>query len=326
MRKNPSLIIAAGKGCFTCCKGCYQYFGKKQVLTDYLLDFIKEYKEEFELKKITLAGGDPMTRKDIVYLIEQLQKMDLEIYMDTVGKNFIKKSDIIFQDTGIAEYIDPLTLKGKISKIGIPLDGCTTEQINSFRKKITLDEILDILKVLNENNYDICINTVVNKNNIYDLKNIFKIIKNFENITQWQLFQYSPIGELGFKNRDLYEIDNKLFEDKIVELLELENETNIQIEGKSNSYRKLNYILVNSDGEVWQPKYNAYKSTFEIDDANSDKHIIGNIYDDNIIKKIRIYLDNINKNIEIINNQTSKILNKQEIINTNKIDDSEVYI
>jgi len=312
MRKNPSLIIAAGKGCFTCCRGCYQYFGKNQVRTEDLINFIKKYKEKFNLEKITLAGGDPMTRKDIVYLVNELDKLNLKMYMDTVGKNFIKSSDIVFQDCGTAEYIDPKILKGKISKIGIPVDGYTTEQINYFRAKITLDEIISILSTLNKHEYDICINTVVNKMNINDLKKILNIIKQFENVTQWQLFQYSPIGDLGYKNRNLFEIDNSLFEEKIIDLLSNETNTNIEIEGKSNSYRKLNYILVNSDGEVWQPNYTISKSTFESNDSNSDKTIIGTIYDIDIMDKIKIFLENINKSIQVINNTSTKILKKQK--------------
>lgn len=312
MRKNPSLIIAAGKGCFTCCRGCYQYFGKSQVPTEDLISFIKKYKEKFNLEKITLAGGDPMTRKDIVYLVNELDKLNLKMYMDTVGKNFIKSSDIVFQDCGKAEYIDPKILKGKISKIGIPVDGYTTEQINYFRTKITLDEIISILSTLNKHEYDICINTVVNKMNINDLKKISNIIKQFKNITQWQLFQYSPIGDLGYKNRNLFEIDNSLFEQKIVDLLSNETNINIEIEGKSNSYRKLNYILVNSDGEVWQPNYTISKSTFESNDSNSNKTIIGTIYDIDIMDKIKTFLENINKNIQVINNTSTKILKRQK--------------
>lgn len=310
MKKNPSLIIAAGKGCFTCCKGCYQYFGKNQVPTEDLLKFIKKYKQTFDLEKITLAGGDPMCRKDIVYLVDELNKMRLKVYMDTVGKNFIKNSDIVFQDYGMAEHIHPKLLKGKICKIGIPLDGYTTEQINYFRTKITLEEIISILSLLNEQQYNICINTVVNRANVNDLKKILDIIKRFENVTQWQLFQYSPIGDLGYKNRSLFEIDSLLFEEKIIDLLLTETNENINIEGKSNSYRKLNYILVNSDGEVWQPNYTISKSTFEKDDSNSGKIIIGTIYDLDIMNKIAVFLENINKNIEVINNSSTKILKK----------------
>lgn len=310
MKKNPSLIIAAGKGCFTCCLGCYQYFGKTQVPTGDLIYFIKKYKEIFNLEKITLAGGDPMTREDIVYLVNELYKLNLKIYMDTVGKNFIENSDIVFQDYGEAKYINPSILKEKISKIGIPLDGYTTEQINYFRKKITLDETRAIISTLNDNNYNICINTVVNKNNINNLKEMLEIIKTYKNISQWQLFQYSPIGNLGYKNRKLFEIDYSLFEEKINELIKY-NQTKIIVEGKSNSYRKLNYILINSDGIVWQPSYNILNPNFEAEDANDDKKIIGTIYDKDIYEKIKKYLNYLKENIIHVDNNLIKKLSKE---------------
>lgn len=305
MMDKPSLIIAAGKGCFTYCRGCYQYFGKTQVPTDDLLRFIKEYKSAFNLTKITLAGGDPMTRKDIVYLVNELKNLNLKISMDTVGKNFVKNSNIVFQDFGEATYIDPLIFKNKIEKIGIPLDGYTTEQINYFRKNITLKEIIDILTALDKNNYNICINTVVNKMNVYELEQIANIIKPFYNIKQWQLFQYSPIGELGFKNRLLFEIDDFLFKQKVTELISRVRNSKIQIEGKSNVYRNGKYILVNSDGEVWQPNYNIIKLNIQNMNSNVDKNIIGTIYDIDIINRIRL---NLKKNSQTIRCTSQQVL------------------
>lgn len=294
MKKKPNLIIAAGKGCFTNCKGCYQFFGKNLVQTEDILKFIYDYRKKFEIPKLTLAGGDPMTRRDIIYMINGLQNLNIPIYMDTVGKNFVRKSKIIFNDVGYAEYVSPILLKDKVEKIGIPVDGYTTKQINAFRRGITLDETLEILNELNKCNLNICINTVVNKNNINDLKEIYKLINKYENIVQWQLFQYSPIGDLGFKNRKLFEINQMDFLKKIKELLN-NNDSKIIIEGKSNSYRKLNYILVNSDGYVWFPNYNLSKSTFIDEDSNSDKKIIGSIYDNDIFEKIDTQFAKINK-------------------------------
>lgn len=311
MRKNPSLIIAAGKGCFTCCKGCYQYFGKTLASTNDLLEFIKKYKHEFNLESITLAGGDPMTRKDIVYLVDELYNMNLEIHMDTTGKNFIKDSKIVFQDSGIAKYINPEVLKDKITKIGIAFDGYNNAQINHFRKFITIEEIKQILKKLNSLNFRICINTVVNKANINDLEKIYEELKYYKNIIQWQLFQYSPIGDLGFKNRDLYEIEENEFVEKINLLIEKVRNSHIEIEGKSNSYRKLNYILVNSDGEVWQPRYDLSNSEFKNSDKSSDKYIIGTIYDIDIIEKIKSHFKNVNENITNINSSKIKVLKKR---------------
>lgn len=275
-------------------QGLLSIFGNKLVSTEDILKFIYDYRKNFEIPKLTLAGGDPMTRRDIVYMVDELQKLNIPIHMDLVGKNFVRKSKIIFNDTGYAEYVSPILLKDKIEKIGIPVDGYTTEQINTFRRGITLDETLEILSELDKYNLNICINTVVNKNNINDLKEIYKLINNYKNIVQWQLFQYSPIGDLGFKNRTSFEINQMDFLKEIKKLLN-NNDSKINIEGKSNSYRKLNYILVNSNGDVWIPNYNLSKSIFIDEDSNSDKKIIGSIYDKDIFKKIDNQFVEINK-------------------------------
>lgn len=293
MKNNPSLIIAAGNSCFTRCKGCYQYFTKELIPTDDLLKFVKSYYDFFKIKKITLAGGDPLTRRDIVTLVELLYDMGLKIHMDTVGLPFIKKCDVMLNGKGIIDYLPPKLLKGKISKIGIPLDGDSTELINYFRDKISFDELKSILNVLNYNEFNICINTVLHKNNLDILQHIYDFISQYEKISQWQIFQYSPIGELGYRNRKAFEISEEDFKMKIKKLIDDNYSSKIKIEGKSNSYRKLNYVLVNSNGEVWQPFYDINERDFSQFDANSDKTIIGTIYDNDIIKKIDEHLKKI---------------------------------
>lgn len=262
MKSNPSLIVAAGKSCFTRCKGCYQYFAKELVPTNDLVKFVKAYRDFFKIKKITLAGGDPLTRSDIVTLVENLYDMGLKIHMDTVGLPFIKECEVKLNGKGNINYLSPKLLKGKIAKIGIPLDGDTTETINYFRDRISFEELNNILEVLNYNDFDICINTVLHKNNLDTLQNVYDTISQYKKISQWQIFQYSPIGELGYRNRKMFEITEEEFRMRIQKLINDNCSSKIRIEGKSNSYRKLNYILVNSDGEVWQPFYDIKEKNF----------------------------------------------------------------
>ena len=72
-------------------------------------------------------------------------------------------------------------------------------------------------------------------------------------------------------------------------------------------------MLVNSNGDVWQPKYSIDKSTFEYADSNSDKIVIGTIFDNNIIDKIKIFLGKINQNIDVISNTSTQVLKKNYI-------------
>ena len=295
MKKSLSLIISAGKGCFTCCKGCYQYCGKGNIKTKDITEFISKYRNHFALDKVTLAGGDPLTRKDIIHLINEISNMGLKINLDTVGKNLVKDSKLTFHGSALIKKIDINNLCDKVDMIGIPLDGCTTSQINSFRTMITIEEILEILNLLDSYNLNVCINTVVNKTNIKYLYEIFLKIKNYKNIKKWQLFQYSPIGELGYLNRELFKISSEEFNNSIEELINKVDDSKIQIQAKSNDLRKCAYILINSDGKVWYPNVDLDEIIFSKKDENPFNKVIGTIYDEDIFDKIDNEFENIYK-------------------------------
>ncbi len=268
---KTSLIVSAGKGCFMSCKGCYQNFGTTLLETYELVRFISEFKERYHLQKVTLSGGDPLSRKDIVMLIDTLAGFGLKISMDTTGLPIIGKQRVVFHGNEIVPQIDVKSLKN-VNMLGIPLDGHSTDVINKFRSNITLEDIKKILTKLDETEISVCINTVVNLNNFMYLKDIYEIIKNFNSVKKWQLFQYSPIGEIAFKNRKKFEITDEMFKYSTECLKEFEN--SIIIEPKSNSFRKRKYILVNSDGQVWTPLYSDGKD-FTIYDKGTSKMIFG---------------------------------------------------
>lgn len=144
--------------------------------------------------------------------------------------------------------------------------------INKFRSNITLEEIEEILNVLNKTNISVCINTVVNLNNFLYLKEIFEIIKNFNCIKKWQLFQFSPIGEIAYKNKRKFEITKQIFDMATQNLMCMDSK--ISIEPKSNEFRKKKYILVNSDGQVWTPMYSNARE-FTAEDEGTGKIIFG---------------------------------------------------
>lgn len=296
MIKQLSLIIAAGRGCFTCCKGCYQYFGKTEINTKDIIEFIKKYKHKFLINKVTLAGGDPLTRLDIVDLITEISKLGLKINLDTVGKPFIGDSEMVFHGNETIPYISIKNIKEYVDVIGIPLDGCTTEQINTFRTNITINEISKILEILNNNGVNICINTVVNKNNFQDLYKIYSKIKDYPYISKWQLFQYSPTGQLGYNNRNLFKISKKEFNKAAADLLnEIGNYNNIEIQIKSNDMRKFSYLLINSDGEVWYPRSDFENRNFSKSDESPYNNVIGTIFDSDILEKIEKEFNKIDK-------------------------------
>lgn len=270
---KTSLVISAGKGCFMECKGCYQNFGTSLVETSLIVRFVSEFQNRYDLKKVTLSGGDPLTREDIALLIDTLASLGLKISLDTTGLPIIGSRKIVFHGRGIVNKIDVQKLRN-INMLGIPLDGHNTEVINKFRSNVTLEEIEDILNELDKTDISVCINTVVNLNNFLYLRKIYDIIKKHNCIKKWQLFQFSPIGEIAYKNRRKFEITNQMFNFAIQELKNINGQ--IEIEPKSNDFRKKKYILVNSDGQVWTPMYSDSREFIE-EDEGTGKIIFGNV-------------------------------------------------
>ena len=270
---KTSLIISAGRGCFMSCKGCYQNFGTSLVETSTIVRFASEFQNRYNLKKITLSGGDPLTREDIILLIDTLASLGLKISMDTTGLPIIGDRKIVFHGRGIVSKIDVHKLRN-VNMLGIPLDGHNTKVINKFRSNITLEEIEEILSEVDKTDISVCINTVVSLSNFLYLNEIYDIIKEHNCVKKWQLFQFSPIGEIAYKNRRKFEITKQIFENATREL----RTTNglIEIEPKSNDFRKKKYILVNSDGQVWTPMY-SNSTEFTDEDEGTGKIIFGDV-------------------------------------------------
>lgn len=287
---KTSLIVSAGRGCFMSCKGCYQNFGTTLLETSELVRFVSEFKNRYNLRKITLSGGDPLTRKDIVVLIDALSELGLSISMDTTGLPIIREQKIVFNGNGNVPQIDAKSLK-KVDIIGIPLDGHNTEIINKFRNNITLEDVEEILVKLEEENISVCINTVVNLNNFLYLNDIYEVIKDYKCAKKWQLFQYSPIGEIAYKNRKMFEITEEMFHFSTQHLMNID--TAISIEPKSNSFRKRKYVLLNSDGEVWTPMYSDSK-VFTANDKGTSKIVFGYVKKtDGLWKALDNYYDSL---------------------------------
>lgn len=65
---------------FLHCKGCYSYSREekkgKQVPTDKLVEFL-DFAYNEGTRKVTLCGGDPLTREDIITLLERIKKLGL---------------------------------------------------------------------------------------------------------------------------------------------------------------------------------------------------------------------------------------------------------
>lgn len=282
MHKVKSIIISAGRSCFVKCTGCYNFFGKNTQLTDTdtILNFLSQLTES-NIEKVTVGGGDPLSRPDIIKLLSGIKSLGFSIYLDTVGSSLLSNTETIFYGHNKVNKIDPHDIAQFTDLVGIPLDGSTQEIASKFRtgRDNLFNEQIDILSLLENKNIPICINTVVNKHNSHDLINIYSIIKNYANVVEWQLFQYMPIGPMGYKNREQFSIDDNIYNECVNNLTNHINDfpSSIKVNPKSRVSRKGRYLLIDTDGVAWCPSVSSKSSWDQNIDENKERIVFGNI-------------------------------------------------
>lgn len=287
------LNIFVSQKCFLYCKGCYSFSRTEKcgqmVDTCSLVKFL-EYAYRKGINTVTLCGGDPLVRKDIIDLLKKIKKIGYYISMDTVGTSIIR--DVINKDGTIIKKIDAKELVNYVDEIGLPIDGSNNEIFKKFRLT-NFDILSDQLKIyeeLKKNKANICINTVVHKGNLDDAEELSKIINKLDGIEKWQLFKYAPMGKYGIINRKLFEITEDEFERYKKRILSSCIRKDL-IEFKGYNLRNRAYMLVDNSGNAWIPQYN--QNLFDYCDGTIEKRdIIGNITNiddwEKICKKIMI--------------------------------------
>src|SRR3990167_317111 len=265
--------------------GCYNHFGSTPNLTstENILSFLSAAKKR-GYSKITLCGGDPLSRPDIIELLREIKKLGFFIVLDTVGTPILGEASTIFYGRSLVKKINEADIAKYVDIVGIPLEGPSNEIIALFRTERThqLDEQILILKKLSTVKANICINTVVHKGNIDHIEKLSFIVSDIRGIKKWQLFQFMPIGPLGYKNRNMYEVNDEDFfslKDNITKKYKEEFLKNVSIEFKAKAERKGNYMFVDSEGLAWVPSITMDEKWDAQKDTTHKRIIIGNVND-----------------------------------------------
>ena len=282
------LNIFISQKCFLYCKGCYSFSRTEKcgqlVPSKIIVEFLR-YAYNKGIDKVTLCGGDPLTRKDIINLLKQIKNIGYLISLDTVGTSIIK--DIVVNDKIIINRTPAKEIAQLVDIIGIPLDGSTNDIFKLFRQTNLnlLEEQLNICEELHKYRGKICINTVVHKGNLHDAIALSNLIKKLSYIEKWQIFQYAPIGKFGILNREMFEISEEEFNDYKSRILKTFNNKN-KVQFKAFKDRNNIYMLVDNSGNAWVPIYDKEQMSIN----NEERKIIGNITNINDWDNIVYYL------------------------------------
>ncbi len=285
------LNVFVSNTCFTYCKGCYSYSREekcKSVLaTEDLVRFLK-YAYSQDIKKVTLCGGDPLARKDIIKLLKEIKNIGFFVSLDTLGTPLIRNVSI---NNETISKLDIKTFSKLVDCIGIPIDGSTNEIIKLFRPTNSdiLNDQLAICSILNDNNVKICINTVAHKGNRDDAKKLAEVVRRIDGVYRWQIFQFAPLGKYGYHNREMFEISEKEFDAYKNDVLGVFKNTNTILDFKKSKDRVSHYMLIDNSGNTWIPEFEKVITNNNFDLPNQ-RLTIGNITNENDWDSICTYV------------------------------------
>ena len=253
-----SLIVNLERACFVACSGCYNHFGKSSpVHSEKLLATLSSLRN-LGFNRVTFGGGDPLARDDLVGVLTATKKLGYWVALDTVGTAFIEDSETIFNASRLVKKVSPTDILGLADRVGIPIDGTDQSSASSFRSgrpNLAVEQVA-ILDALEKAGMPVQVHTVVTRRNLDNVPAISGLLTRFRNIVEWQLFQFMPIGPLGYRNRKKYEISESLFWNcfrTTKDILCKSPFSEIKVTPKSASMRSGAYIIFDSDGVVWRP-------------------------------------------------------------------------
>jgi len=168
------------------CKYCiFPYTRVRELNTQQIKQAMKEFADAGTIAW-SFTGGEPLLREDIGELINFANDQGIRTTVVTNGILFKKRMN---------------ELKN-VGKIFFSLDG-PKEIHEKMRGKGTYDKVIEAIKLAKKANFNVYINTVIQKdhikNNLFGMKHIFALVKKFDlGIT---LFPVSKRGE----NLEYYE-------------------------------------------------------------------------------------------------------------------------
>ena len=169
--------------CLHCGSDCHSSRTEKDMPAEVFLKASKEIAEQYDASKImiVITGGEPLLRKDLEYIGQQLTEQGFKWGMVSNGYMLTKSR------------LDSL-LKAGLSSITISLDGLQQEHDWLRNTKNSYDKAANAIKLLAKvDNFVFDVATCVTNRNISSLNNLKAELIGM-GVKRWRLFSITPIG------------------------------------------------------------------------------------------------------------------------------------
>lgn len=287
--------------CNNSCKFCYGCNSEVKDIDDQkeidkIIEFIKKAKTE----AVCITGGEPTLSKHFYYVLEELYKAHIAVFLSTNGTNYIDNK----------EKIEPY-----ISKLSLPLDGFdkNTNMIGS-RNEESFEEVKSILDYYQSNpekvTFKLKIGTVLDRKIHPDhLNNLYNLLSEYSILSKWKIFELIPEGRgQKYKTPDYDMAFYNNYKKALKEYVSQAKRNNFEIDFAHRKDRDGAYFVILSNGDAVIPIDEFYKDKDCSDIVNEVS--LGNVISDDfedIIKKwdnhcnINNYIANYEKRTDLKN-------------------------
>jgi len=283
LRKNPKLkslfieaTLACNEHCLHCGSNCGDVKMNKPLSDREIIGVLAKLKNDLMLDKkglpfISVTGGEPLLRKDLISLMSEISKLGYDWGMTSNGLLIDRSTAIACKNAGMYS-------------ISISLDGLK-ESHEWFRQtKDSYEKTLEAVDNLIEADIEkVMITTVIHKKNIDELDSIYEVVKK-HNCKMWRITNIEPIGR-ALTNNDLM-LDKSDYK-KILNYIADHQDDEIEILYSCNHYvgldmeRKIRpwYYFCRAGLEVASIQYNGDISAC-LDIERRDELVFGNVRED----------------------------------------------
>lgn len=220
------------------------------------------------VKQIGITGGEPLIHPYFPDIINYIYSLGIKIYLSTNCDFFFEYEQLI---------------KEKISILGIPIDGSTSEIHDYHRGKGSFSNVMNVMNniISSNNNLLLKIGTVVTNYNFKNLNLIEELLNNYnDKILFWKLYEII-----------IYEKNKKALQMKSNNLI-LQKDFGSYIDPSkiifdTKEKRDSSYFFIKPNGDLFVPVLN-HLGCFE--------KLLGNMLVDNPIDCIKRFEKNCNFN------------------------------
>lgn len=184
MKHNyTSIRLEVTSSCNLNCAYCHNAMHSNQkddLTTEELIALIKKLKYHYDIKKILLTGGEPLIKKDICKIIEEITKLGI-------------KADMVTNGTLLTYDLVKKLEKAGLKRIRISIDEVATT--SEVRGNSTPNDIWEKAKMVVENSsIELCIHTVCSPFNVHSLYDVY--LKTIAvGARRWRVFDLGYQGD-----------------------------------------------------------------------------------------------------------------------------------